>query len=88
MQQHHQRPNSELGGVVVLDFGAKYATNRPARIANNKSSPRCSHAPPAPTNPQVEPSGIVLSGAQLRLDPQARSASKCPPLGIPVLGIC
>src|SRR5580700_203450 len=24
MTEHHQKPNSELGGVVVLDFGGQY----------------------------------------------------------------
>jgi GMP synthase (glutamine-hydrolysing) len=91
MQQHHQRPNSELGGVVVLDFGGQYTQLIARRIREQQVF---SSVLPCTTSldeiRKLEPSGIVLSGGPSSVyDPQA---PKCDvnvlALGIPVLGIC
>src|SRR5258707_7473915 len=91
MQQHHQRPNSELGGVVVLDFGGQDtpAFSRRVRVQQVFSS-----VLPCTTTPdeirKLEPRGIVLSGGPSSVyDPQApKSDLAVLPLGIQVLGIC
>src|SRR5258707_2446939 len=91
MQQHHERPNSERGGVVVLDFGGQYTQLIARRIREQQVF---SSVLPCTTTldeiRKLEPSGIVLSGGPSSVyDPQA---PKCDPavlsLGIPVLGIC
>jgi GMP synthase (glutamine-hydrolysing) len=91
MQQHQQRPNSELGGVVVLDFGGQYTQLIARRIREQQVF---SSVLPCTTTldeiRKLEPSGIVLSGGPSSVyDAQA---PKCDPgvlaLGIPVLGIC
>src|SRR5579859_231858 len=90
-QNHHQRPNSELGGVVVLDFGGQYTQLIARRIREQQVF---SSVLPCTTTldeiRKLEPSGIVLSGGPSSVyDSQA---PKCDPtvlsLGIPVLGIC
>src|SRR5713226_3797234 len=91
MQQHHERPNSERGGVVVLDFGGQYTQLIARRIREQQVF---SSVLPCTTTldeiRKLEPSGIVLSGGPSSVyDPQA---PKCDvnvlALGIPVLGIC
>src|SRR5246127_3318399 len=91
MQQHHERPNSERGGVVVLDFGGQYTQLIARRIREQQVF---SSVLPCTTTldeiRKLEPSGIVLSGGPSSVyDAQA---PKCDPsvlsLGIPVLGIC
>ncbi len=90
-QQHHQRPNSELGGVVVLDFGGQYTQLIARRIREQQVF--SSVLPCTTTLDEIrkfEPAGIVLSGGPSSVyDPQA---PKCDvnvlALGIPVLGIC
>jgi len=91
VQQHHERPNSERGGVVVLDFGGQYTQLIARRIREQQVF---SSVLPCTTKldeiRKLEPSGIVLSGGPSSVyDPQA---PKCDPavlsLGIPVLGIC
>src|SRR6202047_5080551 len=90
-QKHHPRPNSELGGVVVLDFGGQYTQLIARRIREQHVF---SAVLPCTTTldeiRKLEPSGIVLSGGPSSVyDPQA---PKCDvnvlALGIPVLGIC
>ena len=90
-QKHHQRPNSELGGVVVLDFGGQYTQLIARRIREQQVF---SAVLPCTTTldeiRKLEPSGIVLSGGPSSVyDPQA---PKCDvnvlALGTPVLGIC
>ncbi len=90
-QQHQERPNSERGGVVVLDFGGQYTQLIARRIREQQVF---SSVLPCTTTldeiRRLEPSGIVLSGGPSSVyDPQA---PKCDvnvlALGIPVLGIC
>src|ERR1700675_4224237 len=85
------RMNSELGGVVVLDFGGQYTQLIARRIREQQVF---SAVLPCTTTldeiSKLEPSGIVLSGGPSSVyDPQA---PKCDvnvlALGIPVLGIC
>src|SRR5260370_1052353 len=91
MQPHHERPNSERGGVVVLDFGGQYTQLIARRIREQQVF--SSVLPCTSTLDEIrklEPTGIVLSGGPSSVyDPQA---PKCDPavlsLGIPVLGIC
>src|SRR6202043_3182545 len=91
MQHHHERPSSERGGVVVLDFGGQYTQLIARRIRDNtvfSSVLPCST--PLEEGRKLEPVGIVLSGGPSSVyEPQA---PECDPavlsLGIPVLGIC
>src|SRR6202158_5230828 len=91
MQHQHERPNSERGGVVVLDFGGQYTQLIARRIREQQVF---SSVLPCTTTldeiRKLEPTGIVLSGGPSSVyDAQA---PKCDPavlsLGIPVLGIC
>src|ERR1700682_4338793 len=91
MQHQHERPNSERGGVVVLDFGGQYTQLIARRIREQQVF---SSVLPCTTTldeiRKLEPTGIVLSGGPSSVyDPQA---PKCDvnvlALGIPVLGIC
>ena len=91
MQHHHERPTSERGGVVVLDFGGQYTQLIARRIREQQVF--SSILPCTTTLDEIrklEPTGIVLSGGPSSVyDPQA---PRCDPavlsLGIPVLGIC
>jgi len=91
MQQHHQRPNAELGGVVVLDFGGQYTQLIARRIREQQVF---SSVLPCTTTldeiRKLEPSGIILSGGPSSVyDPQAPNCDvNVLALGIPVLGIC
>jgi GMP synthase (glutamine-hydrolysing) len=92
MQQEQQsKPNSERGGVVVLDFGGQYTQLIARRIREQQVF---SSILPCTTGIEeigkLEPSGVVLSGGPSSVyDPEA---PKCDPgvlsLGVPVLGIC
>jgi GMP synthase (glutamine-hydrolysing) len=91
LQPHTARPNSERGGIVVLDFGGQYTQLIARRIREQQV-----FSAVLPCNSSLEkikafePSGIVLSGGPSSVyDPQA---PKCDPqvlsAGVPVLGIC
>jgi GMP synthase (glutamine-hydrolysing) len=91
LQPHATRPNSERGGIVVLDFGGQYTQLIARRIREQQV-----FSAVLPCNSSLEkikafePSGIVLSGGPSSVyDPQA---PKCDPqvlsAGVPVLGIC
>jgi GMP synthase (glutamine-hydrolysing) len=91
MQPEQPRPNSERGGIVVLDFGGQYTQLIARRIREQQV-----FSAVLPCNSslekikQFEPAGIVLSGGPSSVyDPQA---PKCHPdvlaTGVPVLGIC
>ncbi len=91
MTEQPQKPKSELGGVVVLDFGGQYTQLIARRIREQNVF---SAILPCTTTldeiRQYAPAGIVLSGGPSSVyDPDA---PKCDPailaMGIPVLGIC
>jgi GMP synthase (glutamine-hydrolysing) len=94
-KMQHQRqiatPNSERGGIVVLDFGGQYTQLIARRIREQQVF---SSVLPCTAKIEeirrLEPSGMVLSGGPSSVyDPEA---PKCDPgvlsLGVPVLGIC
>ncbi|HYL62761.1 MAG TPA: glutamine-hydrolyzing GMP synthase [Candidatus Methylomirabilis sp.] len=91
MTSQHPKPNSELGGVVVLDFGGQYTQLIARRIREQQVF---SAILPCTTSldeiRKLEPVGLVLSGGPSSVyDPDA---PKCDPavlaMGLPVLGIC
>ena len=91
MQEHHSKPQSELGGVVVLDFGGQYTQLIARRIREQQVF---SAILPCTTSVDeiraYQPAGIVLSGGPSSV--YDADAPKCDPailnLGVPVLGIC
>src|SRR5579871_1506558 len=91
MQEEHGKPQSERGGVVVLDFGGQYTQLIARRIREQKVF---SAILPCTTNVdeirKYEPAGIILSGGPNSV--YAEDAPKCDPAvlaqGVPVLGIC
>lgn len=91
MQAEHLKPQSERGGVVVLDFGGQYTQLIARRIREQRVF---SAILPCTTNVseirRYEPSGIILSGGPNSV--YAADAPKCDPAvlaqGVPVLGIC
>lgn len=91
MKEPQRKPQSELGGVVVLDFGGQYTQLIARRIREQNVF---SAILPCTTTldeiRQYTPSGIVLSGGPSSV--YDSDAPKCDPtvlaMGIPVLGIC
>src|SRR5579863_343696 len=91
MQKDHAKPKSELGGIVVLDFGGQYTQLIARRIREQQVF---SAILPCSTSVaeirSYEPAGIVLSGGPSSV--YDKDAPKCDPAvlaaGIPVLGIC
>jgi len=91
LQEEHLKPQSERGGVVVLDFGGQYTQLIARRIREQKVF---SAILPCTTSVdeirKYEPSGIILSGGPSSV--YDADAPKCSPAvlsqGIPVLGIC
>src|SRR6202795_3091114 len=91
MTEQPQKPKSELGGVVVLDFGGQYTQLIARRIREQRVF---SAIVPCTASVkeilQFEPAGIVLSGGPSSV--YDSDAPKCDPsvlaTGIPVLGIC
>src|SRR5258705_1807117 len=91
MQQESSKPKSELGGVVVLDFGGQYTQLIARRIREQRGFSAI--VPCTASLKEIlayEPAGIVLSGGPSSVYDAA--APKCDPgvlaAGIPVLGIC
>ena len=86
-----QKPKSELGGVVVLDFGGQYTQLIARRIREQQVF---SAILPCTASieeiRQFEPAGLVLSGGPSSV--YDVDAPKCDPailaMGVPVLGIC
>lgn len=91
MQQESTKPKSELGGIVVLDFGGQYTQLIARRIREQRVF---SAILPCSSRVQdilaYEPAGIVLSGGPSSV--YDSDAPKCDPevlsTGVPVLGIC
>jgi len=91
MQPHNSKPQSELGGVVVLDFGGQYTQLIARRIREQQVFSAI-----LPCSASIEeirrfaPSGLVLSGGPSSV--YDADAPKCDPailaMGLPVLGIC
>lgn len=90
-QPQGRRMKTELGGVVVLDFGGQYTQLIARRIREQQVfSSILPCTTPIQQIKQLEPAGIVLSGGPSSV--YDADAPKCDPqvlaLGIPVLGIC
>jgi GMP synthase (glutamine-hydrolysing) len=91
MSEAQPKPKSELGGVVVLDFGGQYTQLIARRIREQLVF---SAVLPCTSSLEdirrLQPSGIVLSGGPSSV--YDSEAPNCNPqmlaLGIPVLGIC
>ena len=91
MKEDQPKPKTELGGVVVLDFGGQYTQLIARRIREQQVF---SAILPCTTSldeiRRFEPAGLVLSGGPSSVyDPDA---PKCDPrilaMDLPVLGIC
>src|SRR5256885_4865641 len=91
MQKESSKPRSELGGIVVLDFGGQYTQLIARRIREQQVFSAILPCTASLENILAyEPAGIVLSGGPSSVyDPDA---PKCDPgvlaTGVPVLGIC
>jgi GMP synthase (glutamine-hydrolysing) len=91
MREEEAKPNSERGGVVVLDFGGQYTQLIARRIREQQVF---SSVLPCTASVEeirkLEPAGMVLSGGPSSV--YDADAPKCDPamleLGLPVLGIC
>jgi len=91
MTEQPQKPKSELGGVVVLDFGGQYTQLIARRIREQRVFSAI-----LPCTASIEeirqfaPAGLVLSGGPSSV--YDTDAPKCDPailaMGLPVLGIC
>jgi GMP synthase (glutamine-hydrolysing) len=91
MQKENAKPKSELGGVVVLDFGGQYTQLIARRIREQQVFSAI-----LPCTASLEeiasyqPAGIILSGGPSSV--YEKDAPVCDPgvlaAGIPVLGIC
>jgi GMP synthase (glutamine-hydrolysing) len=91
MKEDHSKPKSELGGVVVLDFGGQYTQLIARRIREQQVFSAI--VPCTASLEEIrsyEPAGIILSGGPSSV--YDKDAPKCDPAvlgaGIPVLGIC
>src|SRR5271154_1057845 len=91
MKPNQPKPKSELGGVVVLDFGGQYTQLIARRIREQQVfSAILPCTAPIEELRKFEPTGIVLSGGPSSV--YDADAPKCDAgilaLGVPVLGIC
>jgi GMP synthase (glutamine-hydrolysing) len=91
MQKEIGKPKSELGGIVVLDFGGQYTQLIARRIREQQVFSAI--LPCSASLAEIhayEPAGIVLSGGPSSV--YDKDAPACDPAvlaaGIPVLGIC
>lgn len=89
--QSHSKPKSELGGIVVLDFGGQYTQLIARRIREQQVF---SAILPCTTSldeiRKLQPAGLVLSGGPSSVyDAEApRCDADILAMGLPVLGIC
>ena len=91
MQEQQERPKSELGGVVVLDFGGQYTQLIARRVREQQVFSAI--LPCTTTLEEIRklvPAGIILSGGPSSV--YDKDAPRCDAavltMGIPVLGIC
>src|ERR1700719_377709 len=90
-QEEQRKPNSERGGVVVLDFGGQYTQLIARRVREQQVF---SAVLPCTTSiadiRKYEPSGLILSGGpSSAYDADAPTCDHAVlALGVPVLGIC
>jgi len=91
MKKDYAKPKSELGGVVVLDFGGQYTQLIARRIREQQVFSAI--VPCTASLEEIrsyEPAGIILSGGPSSV--YDKDAPKCDSAvlgaGIPVLGIC
>jgi len=91
MTEETKRPKSELGGVVVIDFGGQYTQLIARRVREQQVF---SAVLPCTTSiadiRKYEPSGLILSGGpSSAYDADAPTCDHAVlALGVPVLGIC
>jgi len=91
MQKESSKPRSELGGIVVLDFGGQYTQLIARRIREQQVFSAILPCTASLENILAyEPAGIVLSGGPSSVyDPDApKCDSAVLATGVPVLGIC
>src|SRR5215470_8189277 len=91
MQKANAKPKSELGGIVVLDFGGQYTQLIARRVREQQVfSAILPCTTPVEAIRKLEPAGIILSGGPSSV--YDKEAPKCDGgvlrLGVPVLGIC
>ena len=90
-EKHLPMSKSELGGIVVLDFGGQYTQLIARRIREQQVFSAILPCTASLADIRAyEPAGIILSGGPCSVyDP---AAPVCDPgvlaLGVPVLGIC
>src|ERR1700753_227317 len=91
MTEEAKRPKSELGGVVVIDFGGQYTQLIARRVREQQVFSSVLPCTSKISDIQkFEPAGIILSGGPSSA--YEEGAPTCDPavlsMGIPVLGIC
>jgi len=91
MQEEQRKPNSERGGVVVLDFGGQYTQLIARRVREQQVFSAV--LPCTSTIAEIqryEPSGLILSGGpSSAYDADAPTCDHAVlAMGVPVLGIC
>ena len=91
MQKENAKPRSELGGIVVLDFGGQYTQLIARRIREQQVFSAIVPCTASVAEIRAyQPVGIVLSGGPSSV--YDADAPKCDPAvlaaGFPVLGIC
>src|ERR1700729_2719274 len=91
MTEEAKRPKSELGGVVVIDFGGQYTQLIARRVREQQVfSAVLPFTSKISDIQKFEPAGIILSGGPSSA--YDAGAPHCDPavlaMGIPVLGIC
>jgi GMP synthase (glutamine-hydrolysing) len=91
MQEEERKPNSERGGVVVLDFGGQYTQLIARRVREQQVFSAVLPCTSAIADiRKYEPSGLILSGGpSSAYDADAPTCDHAVlAMGVPVLGIC